>query len=369
MYGRPPSRLLEIAAELRRRIVGGVYKPGEQMPIRSDLEAEFGAGSGTIQRVFNRLSTEGFIRSEGRHGTFVSQRPPHLSRYGVVFSNAPDDGSWTQFHVAALNEALRLAQQPDLELETYFRVDHHADSPDFARLQEDLCRDRLAGLAFPMPPFELYYARKLPLDDVPCVAILAPKQLGTFSSVQLGTGYRELILETLRESGCRRIAVFGNAGPGPDGSSWEEVLADAGLETRPHWIHGICLCPHGRPEGARVAELLMHTEPRPDAVLILDDNLVEPVTRGLAACEGRIPDEVLVVAHCNFPWPTPSSVPVTRIGYDMHEVLTAMLDLLRRRANGRRRRRGSVRIAAIDECEHQRRTAVRTANGGIPAHV
>ena len=27
------------------------------------------------------------------------------------------------------------------------------------------------------------------------------------------------------------------------------------------------------------------------------------------------------MAHCNFPWPVPSAVPVKRIGYDAREVL------------------------------------------------
>ena len=38
-----------------------------------------------------------------------------------------------------------------------------------------------------------------------------------------------------------------------------------------------------------------------------------------------MPDELEVVAHCNFPCPSPGILPVKRIGYDAREVLAACL--------------------------------------------
>jgi DNA-binding LacI/PurR family transcriptional regulator len=67
---------------------------------------------------------------------------------------------------------------------------------------------------------------------------------------------------------------------------------------------------------------------RPDALLILDDNLVEHATAGLIAAGVRVPEDLDVVAHCNFPWPTPSVLPLTRIGFNNTEVVRHCVDLI-----------------------------------------
>ena len=45
----------------------------------------------------------------------------------------------------------------------------------------------------------------------------------------------------------------------------------------------------------------------------------------------RVPDDVEVVAHCNFPWLTPSLVTAHRLGYDAREVLERCLAILANR--------------------------------------
>jgi DNA-binding LacI/PurR family transcriptional regulator len=81
------------------------------------------------------------------------------------------------------------------------------------------------------------------------------------------------------------------------------------------------------PETARnLIHLLMQGAERPDALLIADDNLVEHATAGLVAAGVRVPDDLEVVAHCNFPHPTPSVLPVRRLGYDAREVMKACVE-------------------------------------------
>ena len=70
----------------------------------------------------------------------------------------------------------------------------------------------------------------------------------------------------------------------------------------------------------------------PDALLITDDNLVGPATAGLKALGIRCPTDVEVVAHANFPWPTASALPITRIGFDANQLLhLGIADLDRQR--------------------------------------
>jgi DNA-binding LacI/PurR family transcriptional regulator len=59
----------------------------------------------------------------------------------------------------------------------------------------------------------------------------------------------------------------------------------------------------------------------PDGLVIADDNLLEYATAGIVDAGVRVPADLEVVAHCNFPWPTPSSLPVRRLGYDVRELL------------------------------------------------
>ncbi len=86
----------------------------------------------------------------------------------------------------------------------------------------------------------------------------------------------------------------------------------------------------------QVVMALMHTAPfaRPDGLIITDDNLVEHATDGLLAAGIRVPDELTVIAHTNFPWPTPSHVPAIRLGFDVRDVLAACLDCIDRQRRG-----------------------------------
>jgi DNA-binding LacI/PurR family transcriptional regulator len=105
-------------------------------------------------------------------------------------------------------------------------------------------------------------------------------------------------------------------------------LATHGLESRPYWRIEVN---QSTPHTARTcAQLLMRLPPadRPDGLLVTDDNLVEQATAGLIDAGVKVPSDIAVVAHCNFPWPTPSAVPVSRLGYDARTVLRACMDVI-----------------------------------------
>ena len=92
------------------------------------------------------------------------------------------------------------------------------------------------------------------------------------------------------------------------------------------------------PESARnCVHLLMHPgqAERPDALLISNDNLVEHASAGVIAAGVHVPDDLDVVAHCNFPWPAPSVLPVRRLGYDARALLKACIDSIDEQRQGR----------------------------------
>ena len=84
--------------------------------------------------------------------------------------------------------------------------------------------------------------------------------------------------------------------------------------------------------GRNLARLLFREgqRDRPDAVIVADDNLLEPITLGIRDAKMRVPRDVLVLSHCNFPWPTRSAVPVIRLGWNTRGILELALDVLTR---------------------------------------
>jgi DNA-binding LacI/PurR family transcriptional regulator len=180
--------------------------------------------------------------------------------------------------------------------------------------------------------------------------------------VPLVLGMEGFILRALdyfRARGRTRVALL--AVPGHDGRFYDHFAAgleQRGMGTRPYWIQ---LINQNAAVGARNAvHLLMNPDQvvRPDALLVSDDNLVEYASAGLIAAGIRVPEDCDVVAHCNFPWPTPSVMPVRRLGYDARRMLQlAIGEIDRQRAGGAASPR--LDLAAQFEDEVQARLPVR----------
>src|SRR4051794_19274109 len=81
-----------VLARLRDVIVAGSAIPGSRLPTCRELSGEMRVSAMTVQRALDQLSDEGFIQTRGTRGTFVVERPPHLFRYGVIFTSDPSGG-------------------------------------------------------------------------------------------------------------------------------------------------------------------------------------------------------------------------------------------------------------------------------------
>lgn len=65
------SRYGALAAELRRRIVGGHWPPGSALPAEQALAAEHGVALGTLRQALAVLADEGLVERRHGRGTFV----------------------------------------------------------------------------------------------------------------------------------------------------------------------------------------------------------------------------------------------------------------------------------------------------------
>ena len=104
---RPYER---VAEGLRSRIASGEWLPGQMIPGRRDLSAQYGVAAATLERAVGMLMAEGIMSASDRRGTFVARTsaaerepiaPPSLSNrqhaaaatVGIIASIVPYESS------------------------------------------------------------------------------------------------------------------------------------------------------------------------------------------------------------------------------------------------------------------------------------
>jgi DNA-binding LacI/PurR family transcriptional regulator len=204
---------------------------------------------------------------------------------------------------------------------------------DYQRLTELVAHHRIGGLIFATNPFELIGSPILEQPGIHRVAIMGEKTYPNIPAVSPnGRSFLQRALAFCRERGRRRLAiVFSGNDLVEQAPGWAN---EHGLELPPHWM--IRVGPQF-PETARDVMRLLFApgqSERPDALIITDDHLVEEAAAGLLAAGARVPAEVEVVGHANFPNPPRPVVPVTLLGCDVPELLQACVRLCGRLRRG-----------------------------------
>lgn len=329
-----PFRQNAILEALRGEILDGTFAPGQRLPTRSDLVTRFDASSVTVQRTLDTLIADGFVQPRGRSGTFVVDHPPHLFHYGLVMPRAlAQREQWPHFWRALVDEAKHLFGAGPRSLSVYYGIEAR-DERFYPKLLRDVQARRLAGLIFVHNPTFLINSPVLDQTGLPRVSVGAGTG-GVVSSIVRLDSQRifDLALERFASMGRTRIALL--TVPGIEPAHREHFLAEIrrlGLSTRPEWLQAAVI---DYPYWAEHLTRLLFRQGQdqmPDALLITDDNLVGPATAGLKALGIRTPTDVEVIAHANFPWPTASALPITRIGFDANQLLhLAVADLDRQR--------------------------------------
>lgn len=353
----------EILTALRRRIVDGTMAPGSLFPRRVDLSTQFQASSVTIQRVIDELRREGFIHVNGRRATYVSPNPPHLCHYAMVFSSAPAYGNadpWFRFYQALANEAASFRSDDGRKIDIFYSVEAHVDNTTYTSLVAAVRSHRYTGLIFPEQPYAARFGGT-PLVEEPGVGRVATAsgEVAGFATVAPnGEPFLDRALDYLAGRGRRRIALLAALGDGR-AESFPQKLVARGMESRPYWVQTAHLS--GAATARSCMHLLMHggQPQRPDGLIICDDNLVERGTAGLAAAGIRAPQDADVVAHCNFPWPPHSALPVTWLGYDVRKILGACIESIDSQRRGEPQRAQLVDPVFEDELPDGTKASIR----------
>lgn len=349
---------------LRQRIVAGEWAPGSRLPIRAELEQEFGVSGFTMQRALDQLNRDGFTYGKRRWGTFVAENPPHLSRYGIVFPGRPGNlPVWVRFWTALVNEAANVQESISRQMPVFYGVDGHLDSEDYQRLLQELRHQRLAGLIFPSFPHALTDTPVMLDPGLPRVAIMGPDERGAHITplVLDWPSFMDKALDYLAARGRRRIAMLMAPSERREfAEQFQRASAARQMETRPYWVQQISQI---APQGAQACvHLLLRgtAEERPDGLIIADDNLVEYAMAGAMDAGVQLGRDVDVVAHCNFPWPAPQGMAIRRLGFDARQLLESSIEIIDRQRRGEGGA-GPVSVPAVfeDEIGNQGVTTVR----------
>jgi hypothetical protein len=315
-----------VADRLRREIVRGVWLPGQKLPTWDILGKRYAIGRPTLTRAMELLKREGFIEADSTRGTHVTEFPPHLNRYVLLFSSAPGrqgSAGWNLFWNALAMQATAFKKSGGPVIDVLFDVNVHVDCEAYTRMMEDARCHRLAGVFVALGGDLSLIA---PPEDIPCVHIGGGKSpAGSPYAVHLDWhAFYAQATAALVKRGCRKIAVLSNDMDSAEACARE--IVESGAECRPQWT---LVMPGTSPGGARNLMRLLVSETqreRPDGLIITDDNLVSSALAG-ALDEGiSVPDDLRVVAHCNWPG-TPPPISATRLGFSAAEVLDAALSM------------------------------------------
>lgn len=326
-----------IERELRRRIQDGTYAIASRMPSHRVIQRELGASSVTLQRAFNRLVELGYVVARGSRGTFVAAELPHTSHIGVVFPEDLGKGSWNRFWSTAKRVGETWNQGP-VRFRFYHISNQRPDSDGHRQLCRDVADGGLAGVVFLHAPHYLVGSPVL-TQALPRVVIAGRRRDVTAfraSAIEFATiDPLEEIVRRFAADGRTRIAGITS----PNAEFLERcrpLLRQLKMETRPEWWLGLPVSPTAAPCAHDVARLLLAgaAKQRPDCLIISDDNLAPHAIAGVLAAGVKVPRDLAIAAHANFPVPTPAAVPCLRYGVDMEEILSNAIAEVQRLAAG-----------------------------------
>ena len=337
--GRTTAKQDNVVRTLRREIIDGRFGRNAQLPPQSELAIRFSVSPVTVGLALSRLAREGFVQARHRRGTFVVEKPPHLNNYALVFWNEPVAGiapsNWSKYYTALTNAAIELQQTAQIRVLMFHGVNQHADTDDRQRLEGYLRAHRLGGMIFVNMPADLVGTPILEEAGVPRVAFMSQHrypQVRTMSfDEQMWFGKA---LDHLAAQGRKRVAMVMVGLYKESDELISAAVAKRGMECPFRWRQ---IVPLNEPKAIRnCVQLLMYGAgaQRPDGLLITDDNFAEPAMGALIATGVRVPDNVAVVTHCNFPCVTSAVLPVARLGYDIRAALRTAIDLIDRQRRG-----------------------------------
>lgn len=321
------------AGILRDRVINGTWEPGAKLPKRSALAAELGVSNDSLQRAIDALVEDGFLAARRCLGTQVVPRPPHLFHFGLALEAVPGAEHWSQFFDSLEAAVAEINDYGLVRWSVYRGMGTPGESEGFRRLRQDVLGRRLAGLVTALHSHDLVDTLPFAQAGVPVTKVMGalgpqvPAQAGAQLSAET---FMEQAIGRLLAAGCQRIAVVALARPG----DWrlrivQQAFHRYNLPWRTEWLQGVGS--HAPEWGENLMHLLFKHDGRelPDGLVVTDDNLVPGIWAGLQSTGTKVPAEVKVVAHFNYPSRAACDAPFAWLGYDHRHLLLRAMCVLR----------------------------------------
>jgi len=323
-----------VAQSLRLRIARGTWARGAQLPHRDELEAQLGASRATVQTALNTLQHEGFLRGVAGRGTFVAERLPFDTNYGLLFPLGPEGFAQHRFFASIEAAARTVASQQACTIHSYFQVTND-DSADRPRVLSDCAEHRLGGVIFAFPPGYMRHSAFAQPDAPPRVAIM-DKPDAHFAGPCVYPDWHafyQLAFKRLASQGKKRIAVI-TCDSSPELPKTLAKLASS-LRVDCAEEHVQVVHPDHLHLTRRVIPLLFSApeRARPDALIIGDDNLVEHATASLLTLPRLAP---AIVAHACVPHAPVCHLPCETLVFDNVQLVQKCVEIIREQRAGRR---------------------------------
>lgn len=323
------SKHSRVTSLLRKMICAGDYANGRRLPVQQELMEKFKVSSSTIQKALGQLETEGFIEKRQKFGTKLVEQPPHLSNIGIVFPFDPKSaGYYSKFYrtVSRAAEEYQLRnKRPFLQ---FHGVNETEYSPERQRLMDYVLTHRLSGIIFAGPGFEFAGTPILDEPDIPRVTMGIQSKYPEIPAVCFNSkSFIEQAFDHLISRGLEKIAVITSFLDETHTAELSELIASYKKIYCPkQWRLELSL---REPFCAHSCARLLASDPsnRPDGLIITDDNLAEYAIGGLFDAGIRIPEDIEVVEHCNFPCP-PGTARTTRLGLNVEKLVSKCVELL-----------------------------------------
>jgi len=316
-----------VASAIRKRIVEGEFVPGSQLPTWDAMGAEYGVGRNTLVRAIEQLKQQRFIYAASTRGTYVVDRPPHLFNYVLLFHDKPGHEEWSQFYWALANQSVEIQEQRNCRITARYGVQNERDNDPHERLLREVATDQYAGVIFVGNPDRIS-TQCLMMSSLPKVAICGRSDRFQLPDVDIDrSSFVRKAVDFLASRGRRKIAVLSHYHD-PVLKGLGEAIQQKGLEYRPHWmLPATALLPETANPIIRL--LLSAAQPeQPDALIIANDNLVDEALAAVVALGKRVPEDLEIVTHCNWPTPKGHVIHTHRLGYDVRRMLRECIQVI-----------------------------------------
>ena len=341
------SKSTIVATTLRREIATGRLKPGQRLPNRVALGTRFDAGMSVVQRALDDLIRDGLVHARPGAGTYVADQLPNRGRIGLV---GPDQDSL--FYTALRKAAMQVAEEVGVRFQSYALTEVSRQTDQFLQLCDEVREHRLGGLLFLSPPFFFTNSPVLDEPGVPRAAVQEGSESCAASVYVDQASFLDRAIDHLVARGRKHIAHLLGSGAARVVEELERRIQSKSVETRRYWIQRF---PPRTPYASaqNIVDLLMRLDgdKRPDALIIHDDNMIEHAIAGLLTAGVNVPEDLEIVAHCNFPTPVPSPLPLRRLGFDCRQIIRECLTLLDAQRDGKVIAPKLVRVPAVFEDE------------------